>query len=70
MLRSIWNTVFGLLVDDGSLAVGIVAALAIAWLAVAQLGDVTGWLLLGLLIALVLANLYAAGRKSRRHIAV
>jgi hypothetical protein len=59
-----------LLVDDGSLAIGIVAALAIAWFAVAQLGDVTGWLLLALLIALVLANLYAAGRKSRRHIAV
>jgi hypothetical protein len=70
MLRSIWDTVFGLLVDDGSLAIGIVAALVIAWFAVAQLGDLTGWLLLGLLTALVVANLYAAGRKSRRHIAI
>jgi hypothetical protein len=70
MLRSIWDTVFGLLVDDGSLAVGIVVALAIAWIAVPQIGDVTGWLLLGMLAALVLGNLYAAGRTARRRIAL
>jgi hypothetical protein len=70
MLRSIWDTVFGLLVDDGSLAVGIVVALAIAWIAAPQIGDVTGWLLLGMLAALVLGNLYAAGRTARRRIAL
>jgi hypothetical protein len=68
MLRSIWDTVFGLLVDDGSLAIGIVIALVIAWLAVQSIGDATGWLLLALLAILVVGNLFAAGRKTRARI--
>jgi hypothetical protein len=68
--RAIWDNTYGLLVDDGQLAVGILASLAIAW-AVATYGTGTlrsfaGWLLLGLLLALVLANLYRAGLNARR----
>lgn len=70
MLRAIWGTLYGLVVDDGSLAIGIVVSLAIAWLAVRSVGDATGWLLLALLIVLVVANLYAAGRRARRHLAI
>ena len=70
VLRAIWENAYGLLVDDGQLAIGIVASLAIVW-AVATYGgerlrDTAGWLLLGLLLALVLANLYRAGLNARR----
>ena len=68
-LRSIWETLWGLLVEDGQLAVGIVVSLAIVW-AIGTYGDVslrdlTGWLLLVLLVALTLANLYRAGLNAR-----
>lgn len=65
MLRSIGGTLYGLLVDDGSLAIGIVAALLVAWAGSASLGDATGWVLLALLAALLVGNLYAAGRRIR-----
>ena len=70
VLRAIWDNTYGLLVDDGQLAIGAIAALAITWL-VAQMSDETvrenaGWLLLVLVLALVLANLYRAGRNARR----
>ena len=31
-LRAIWDNTYGLLVDDGQLAIGAIAALAITWL--------------------------------------
>lgn len=69
-VRGIWGAVWGLLVDDGSLAVGIVAALAVTWIAAVVLGegahDVVGWLLLAMVTALVLVNLPASARKVRR----
>jgi hypothetical protein len=68
----VWDAVWGLLVEDGSLAIGIVVALAITWAAAGALGegahDVVGWLLLAMLTALILVNLQAAGRKARRKI--
>jgi hypothetical protein len=69
---SVWETLWGLLVDDGQLAVGIVVSLAIVW-AVATYGgesvrDLSGWLLLALLVALTLANLYRAGVNARRRV--
>jgi hypothetical protein len=71
-LRGIADAVWGLLVEDGSLAVGIVVALAITWAAAVALGegahDVVGWLLLAILTALIVFNLQAAGRKARRTI--
>ena len=68
-LMSVWDAVWGLLVEDGSLAIGIVMALAITWVAAIVLGegahDVVGWLLVAMLTALILVNLQAAGRKAR-----
>ena len=71
VLRAIWNNTYGLLVDDGQLAVGAIAALVLTWLAAqsAALQENAGWLLLALVLALVIANLYRAGRNARRHIA-
>jgi len=58
------------LVEDGSLAVGIVVALGATWLAAALVGeparDQVGWLLLALLVVLVVLNLRAAGHSARR----
>ena len=69
-VRGIVDAIWGLLVEDGSLAVGIVAALAITWAAAVALGegahDVVGWLLLAILTGLIVFNLQAAGRKARR----
>ena len=69
-LRSIWNNTYGLLVDDGQLAVGAIAALVVIWFAAqsATLQENAGWLLLLLVLALVVANLYRAGRNARRQI--
>ncbi len=64
-VRGVAGTVYGLLVDDGSLAIGIVVALAIAWVGASALADATGWVLLALLVTLVVGNLYVAGRKTR-----
>ena len=68
MLRSIWNNTYGLLVDDGQLAVGAIAALVVIWFAAqsATLQENAGWLLLLLVLALVVANLYRTGRNVRR----
>ena len=70
LLRGIWDNTYGLLVDDGQLAVGAIAALVVTWLAAqsAALQDNAGWLLLVLVLALVIANLNRAGRNARRHI--
>jgi uncharacterized membrane protein len=59
----------GLLVEDGSLAIGIVAALAVTWIAAVVLADAqrdqVGWLLLAMLLILVVLNLRAAGQRAR-----
>ena len=62
--------VWGLLVEDGSLAAGIVVALAVTWLAAAilpeQAVDQVGWLLLAMLVILVLFDQRAPGQRARR----
>jgi multisubunit Na+/H+ antiporter MnhE subunit len=71
-LAAIWENAYGLLVDDGQLAIGAIAALAIAWLVAnlaPDLDRVVGWLLLVIVLALVLANLYRAGMNARRKVA-
>jgi hypothetical protein len=72
MFKAIWSTLYGLLVDDGQLAVGAIIALAIAWALASTLGEAAqstvGWLLLAMVLALVLANLYRTGRDARRHV--
>lgn len=69
LLRSIWDNTYGLLVDDGRLALGAIGAIAVSWVIAAYAPathDSVGWLLLGLIVALVLANVYAAGVNARR----
>ena len=72
-LRAIWETVWGLLVEDGSLAVGIVLALAVTGVISRLLADPAqdqiGWLLLAILVVLVVFNLRAAGVRARREAA-
>ncbi|HEY8861613.1 MAG TPA: hypothetical protein VIN37_05950 [Candidatus Limnocylindria bacterium] len=68
-LTGVWRAVWGLLVEDGSLAIGIVVALAVTWIAAVALADPqrdqVGWLLLAMLLVLVVLNLRAAGRRAR-----
>ena len=69
-LRGVWDNTYGLLVDDGQLAIGAITALAITWLIAQYASDAVredaGWLLLAMVIILVLANLYRAGQNARR----
>jgi len=70
VLRAVWDNTYGLLVDDGQLAIGAIAALALTWLIAASspeaLRENAGWVLLVLVLALVVANLYRAGHSARR----
>jgi hypothetical protein len=72
MFRSVGSTLYGLLVDDGQLAIGALAALAVTWALSATVGEpaqpVVGWLLLALVLALVVVNLYRAGLVARARV--
>ena len=70
VLRGIWDNTYGLLVDDGQLAVGAIAALAITWV-IAEAGsdavrENAGWLLYAMVLVLAVANIYRAGHNARR----
>ena len=69
-LVAVWENVYGLLVDDGSLALGALAAVAISWLFAVVATDtfeqLGGVVLLVLVSALVVVNLYTAGQRIRR----
>lgn len=72
LLVAIWENVYDLLVEDGSIAIGTIVSLVVTaiWViatrqnpAVAELG---GPLLFVLLMGLLLGNLYKAGRAAAR----
>lgn len=72
MFRTIWSTLVGLLIEDGQLAIGALFALAITW-AIAYSGgdqgrDVSGWVLLVIVLVLVVVNLYRAGVTARARV--
>ena len=69
-LGGLWSNTFGLLVEDGSLAIGIVIALAIAAVIAgpADQPRIAGWILLASLGLLLVANVYRAGLAVRRTI--
>ena len=67
-LRAVWETLVGLVVEDSQLALGIVAALIVVWLAAQANVDVSGWLLLVLLLALLVVNLLLTARHAKRRI--
>ena len=70
VVRAIWENTYGLLVDDGQLAIGAIAALAITWVVATTAGDTVrenvGWLLLAMVLVLAVANIYRAGQNARR----
>ncbi len=65
------ENVVGLVVEDGQLAVGIVATLAVVGVAslAAALHPYVGWILLAMLLALLLSNLAMTARRAKRRIA-
>jgi hypothetical protein len=71
-LAAVWENVYGLLVDDGSIALGTVGALALvglwSWATAAQpsMAELGGPLLFVLLMSLLLANLYRTGQAAAR----
>ncbi len=70
-LRPVWETLVGLVVEDGQLAIGIVVSLAIVWLlslASTSLLALSGWILLALLVALLVVNLLLTARRAKRRI--
>ena len=72
MFKGIWSTLVGLLIEDGQLAIGALIALAITW-AIASSGgdqgrDASGWVLLVIVLALVVAYLYRAGLNVRARV--
>lgn len=73
-LRAVWDNTYGLLVDDGQLALGAVVALGLTW-AVAEYGgetlrDMSGWILVALVSILCVANTYRAAHNARRKVRI
>src|SRR5437899_6538768 len=68
LLTSAWEQVYGLLVEDGQIAIGTLLAFAAAAglsaLGREELRDPAGPLLFVLLMSLLLVNLYTTGRKA------
>ena len=67
-LSAAWEQVYGLLVEDGQIAIGtllaFIATAAYAYLAGDEMRNSAGWLLFVLLMSLLLVNLYTTGRKA------
>jgi hypothetical protein len=67
-LTAAWEQVYGLLVEDGQIAIGtlvaFVATAGYAYVVGDELRNSAGWLLFVLLMSLLLVNLYTTGRKA------
>ncbi len=67
-LAAAWEQVYGLLVEDGQIAIGtllaFIATAAYAILAGPEMRNSAGWILFVLLMSLLLVNLYTTGRKA------
>ena len=64
-----WEQVYGLLVEDGQIAIGtLLAFIAVAaysfLVGEGEVRNSAGWLLFVLLMSLLLVNLYATGKKA------
>jgi hypothetical protein len=72
LLRAIWDNLYGLLVEDGSIALGTLGALVVVGLWVALAGpnaglrDLGGPLLFLVLMLLLLRSLHTAGMVAAR----
>ena len=71
LFKAIWDNTYGLLVDDGQLALGALAGLTATGVLSALAPQATvhayaGPVLLGWTCLLVISNLYAAGRNAIR----
>ncbi len=71
ILNLIWDNTYGLLVDDGSMAAGALIIIAVTAVLSQMAPDeaarnMSGFLMLSLVCALVLTNLFAAGRNAAR----
>jgi hypothetical protein len=68
LLAAAWEQVYGLLVEDGQIAIGtlfaFLASATYAVLAGEELRDAAGWILFGLLMVLQLVNLNTTGHKA------
>jgi hypothetical protein len=68
LLAAAWEQVYGLLVEDGQIAIGTLLAFlgtaTYAYVVGEGLRNSAGWLLFTLLMALLLVNLYTTGRKA------
>jgi hypothetical protein len=68
LLAAAWEQIYGLLVEDGQIAIGTLAAFlaTAAWAALVgeELRTSAGPLLFVLLMTLLLVNLYTTGRKA------
>ncbi len=68
ILAATWEQVYGLLVEDGQIAIGTLVAFGAAagWSTLAgdEVRDSAGPLLFVLLMSLLLVNLYTTGRKA------
>ena len=67
-LAAAWEQIYGLLVEDGQIAIGtllaFIATAAYAYLSNEDVRDSAGWVLLVLLMSLLVVNLYSTGRKA------
>jgi hypothetical protein len=69
-MKAAWEQIYGLLVEDGQIAVGtllaFVAVAAYSFLVgEGQLRNSAGWILFVLLMSLLLVNVYTAAKRAR-----